>query len=148
MLALTNNWTTLHSKVDQMFPSGFTNQSIGLAWGWLSLSQGQPMNAPGKAADMQQVIILLTDGLNTQDRWYMSQASIDARQKLLCANVKTAGITVYTIQVNTGGFDPVSTLLKECASKPEYFFHITAANDMVTVFNNIGTKLSKLRLAQ
>ena len=27
-----------------------------------------------------------------------------------CANIKAAGVTIYTIQVNTGG-DPTSTLL-------------------------------------
>ena len=32
-----------------------------------------------------------------------------------CANIKAAGITLYTIQVNTGG-DPTSTLLQNCAS--------------------------------
>ena len=34
-----------------------------------------------------------------------------------CANIKAAGITIYTIQVNTGG-DPTSTLLQNCASRP------------------------------
>ena len=62
-----------------------------------------------------KVIILMTDGLNTQNRWYTSQTSIDARQATTCANIKAAGITLYTVQVNTGG-DPTSTLLQNCAS--------------------------------
>jgi len=57
----------------------------------------------------------LTDGLNTEDRWYTNQASIDARQQIMCDNVKAAGITLWTIQVNTGG-DPTSTLLQNCAT--------------------------------
>ena len=65
----------------------------------------------------QHVIILLTDGMNTENRWYDTQASIDARQQITCNNVKAAGITVYTVQVNTGG-DPLSTLLQGCASSP------------------------------
>ncbi|MGE5166205.1 MAG: hypothetical protein ACM3IH_19580 [Sphingobacteriales bacterium] len=36
----------------------------------------------------QPVIILLTDGLNTQDRWYSTDTDIDARQKITCDNVK------------------------------------------------------------
>jgi Flp pilus assembly protein TadG len=148
MLGLTNNWTALNSKVDEMTPNGFTNQAIGLAWAWLALSTGQPMNAPGKGPDVQQIIILLTDGMNTEDRWYNDQASIDARQRTLCSNIKAAGITLYTIQVNTGNADPVSTLLQQCASKPEYFFLITTANGIVTAFNKIGTNLSQLRLAK
>ena len=62
-----------------------------------------------------QAIILMTDGLNTQNRWYTSQNSIDTRQATTCTNAKAAGITVYTVQVNTGG-DPTSTLLKNCAT--------------------------------
>jgi len=100
-----------------------------------------------------QAIILLTDGLNTQDRWYTSQNSIDAREQLTCNNINAAGITLYTIQVNTGG-DPTSTLLQKCAGSPgNYpdsgkFYLLTSANQMLTVFTQIGTELSQLRIAQ
>ena len=46
------------------------------------------------------VIILMTDGLNTQDRWYTADTDIDARAALTCANVKAANVELYTIQVN------------------------------------------------
>src|SRR5437588_962471 len=95
----------------------------------------------------QEVIILLTDGLNTQDRWYTDQASIDARQQITCNNVKAAGITLYTVHVNTSG-DPTSTLLKNCASDPSKFFILTSATEMVTTFKQIGTQLSNLRVAK
>jgi hypothetical protein len=94
-----------------------------------------------------QVIILLTDGLNTEDRWYTQQSSIDARQQLTCNNVKAAGITLYTVQVNTGG-DPTSTLLQNCASSADKFFLLTSANQIVTTFQTIGTALSQLRIAK
>jgi hypothetical protein len=64
-----------------------------------------------------------------------------------CANIKAAGITIYTIQVNTGG-DPTSTLMKNCASDPSKFFLLTSANQMVSTFNTIGTNLAQLRLAK
>jgi Flp pilus assembly protein TadG len=148
MMGLSHDWTALNSVVDQMTPNGDTNQAIGLAWAWQALSPGPPMNAPAKGPDVQQVLILLTDGLNTQNRWYSDQAAIDARQKILCANVKAAGITLYTVQVNVGFISPLSTLLQECASKPEYFFHLTSAGEVASVFNTIGTNLSMLRIAQ
>ena len=119
-----------------MTPNGNTNQAIGLQLGWQSLVGGGPFPAP-PAMDPNykytQVIILLTDGLNTQDRWYTSQNSIDARQALTCANVKAAGITLYTVQVNTGG-DPTSTLLQNCASDSSKFFLLTSASQIVTAF--------------
>ena len=100
-----------------------------------------------------QVIILLTDGLNTQDRWYTSQSSIDARQQLTCNNINAAGITLYTIQVNTDG-EPTSTLLQNCAGSPgvypdpSKFFLLTSSSQIVTTFNQIGTNLSKLYVAK
>jgi hypothetical protein len=93
------------------------------------------------------VIILLTDGLNTQDRWYTSQSSIDARQTLTCTNVKASGVILYTIQVNTDG-EATSTLLQNCASDSSKFFLLTSANQIVTTFAQIGTNLSKLRIAK
>jgi hypothetical protein len=152
MIGLTNDWTALNAKVDAMILNGYTNQAIGLAWAWHALTPGQPMNAPAKGPDVQQVIILLTDGLNTQNRWYdnrvTSQALIDARQKILCDNIKAADITLYTIQVNIGNMGKRSTMLQGCASKPEYFYHLTTAGEIATVFNQIGTNMSQLRLAR
>jgi hypothetical protein len=135
--------------VNSMSPGGYTNQAIGLALGWMSLVGGGPFVVPAMEANYkyQQVIILLTDGLNTQDRWYSSASSIDARQQMTCDNVKAAGITLYTVQVNTDG-DPTSTLLQGCASDKSKFFLLTSANQMVATFNQIGTALSNLRVAK
>lgn len=150
VMPLSYNWTQMTALVNAMSPNGNTNQAIGLAHGWMSLVGGGPYPAP-PAMDSNytynQVIILLTDGLNTQDRWYTSQSSIDARQQLTCNNVKAAGITLYTIQVNTGG-DPTSTLLQNCASTSDKFFLLTSSTQIVTVFNQIGTQLSQLRISK
>jgi hypothetical protein len=100
-----------------------------------------------------KIIILMSDGLNTQNRWYTNANPIDNRMygtgtgAGTCKNIKDAGITIYTVQVNTDG-DPVSTLLQNCASDASKFFHLTSANQMVTAFNQIGTALAKLRIAK
>jgi Flp pilus assembly protein TadG len=148
-MGLSYDWTGMSNLVTNMSPAGNTNQAIGLQVGWLSLSGGGPFSVPAMDPNYtyKQVIILLTDGLNTQDRWYSSQSSIDAREQITCNNIKAAGVTLYTIQVNTGG-DPTSTLLQNCASSSDKFFLLTAASGIATVFNQIGTNLTKLRLAQ
>ena len=107
------------------------------------------LNPPAKDSSYTYAdhIILLTDGLNTADRWYTDQASIDARQKILCTNVKNAGITLWTIQVNTSG-DPTSTLLQQCASDPSKFFLLTTANQIVTTFDNISFQITQLHLSK
>src|SRR5262249_55965174 len=138
----------LSNKIDAMQPNGYTNQAIGLAWGWQSLTAA-PFTIPAMDSNYtyQQVIVLLTDGLNTQDRWYTDQASIDARQQILCNNIKAAKITIYAVQVNTDG-DPTSTLLQNCASDSSKFFLLTSSTQIVATFNQIGTALSSLRVAK
>jgi hypothetical protein len=148
VVPLSSNWSSLKTAIDNLDPTGNTNQGIGLAWGWLTLGTGVPFNAPAKDTNnytYKEAIVLLSDGLNTQNRWYTSASSIDARQKILCANAKAANITIYTVQVDTGG-DGQSAVLKECASGSDKYFHITDPNQTLSVFNSIGQSLAKLRV--
>jgi Flp pilus assembly protein TadG len=147
MMALSYDWPALNARVDLMQPNGLTNQSIGLQWGWQSLTAAPfviPPKDPG--VDYREVVILLSDGLNTQDRWYSNAKQIDARQKILCQNVKDAGFDIFTVQVNTDN-DPTSTLLQDCASDPSQFFLLTSADQIVATFQQIGTRLSQLRVS-
>jgi Flp pilus assembly protein TadG len=158
MTGLNYNWTSMNSRVDALSAQGATNQPIGLVWGWQSLVGGGPLTAPAEDTNYNytKVIILLSDGLNTLNRWYGNGSStstaVDARMydssgAGTCANIKTAKITLYTIQVNTGG-DPTSTLLRNCASSPDKFFLLTSANQIITTFDKIGSDLTQLRIAQ
>jgi hypothetical protein len=157
VMGLSYDWTSMNSLVSNMSPNGSTDQAIGLQLGWMSLVGGGPFYMPPLQTgyNYTQVIILLTDGLNTQDRWYgdgsslgtSDDAKIDARQALTCSNAKAAGITLYMIQVNTGG-DPTSTLLQNCASSSDKFYLLTSASQIITAFTQIGTNLSQLRVAK
>jgi hypothetical protein len=64
-----------------------------------------------------------------------------------CANAKAAGVTIYSIQVNTGG-DPTSTIMQNCATSSDKFYEVKSSSDLGTVFNAIGTNLTKLRVAK
>lgn len=149
IMPLSYDWSALKSRIDAMKPTGNTNQGIGLAWGWMTLSTGNPMNAPAKDANYtyKDAIVLLSDGLNTQNRWYSNASQIDTRQKKLCDNAKAENITIYTVQVNTGS-DPTSSVLQYCASSTDKFYLVTSASQTVSVFKDIGTSLSKLRVAR
>ncbi len=152
--SLSYNWSAMTAMVNNMSPNGSTNQAIGLVHAWQSLVGGGPYPAPPPQDPNYQyktIIILLTDGLNTQDRWYGNGSStstqVDARQKILCNNIKAAGLTLYTVQVNTGN-DPTSTLLQNCASSSDKFFLLTDADQIITTFQQIGTELSDLRISK
>ncbi len=158
IMGLNYDWTSMTSLVNSMQPSGSTNQPIGLVWGWQTLVGGGPFTSPAMDPNYtySQVIILLSDGLNTEDRWYgdgsTTSTQVDSRMVTstgsgTCANIKAAGITIYTIQVNTGG-DPTSTLLQSCATDSSKFFLLTSSNQIVTTFNAIGTNLSNLYVSK
>ena len=150
IMPLSYDWSALKTMIGTLQPTGNTNQGIGLAWGWLTLGTGAPFNAPAKDTanyTYKEAIILLSDGLNTQNRWYSNASQIDARQKILCDNAKAANITIYTVHVNTGN-DPTSTVLKYCASGADKFFEVKQANQTLSVFNSIGQSLAKLRIAK
>jgi Flp pilus assembly protein TadG len=144
LMPLSSNWTALNSKIDAMVASGATNQTIGLAWAWQALTPGGPLNVPALPPDTRQVIILLTDGLNTQNRWSLTQSEIDARTQAACNGIRAAGITLYTVLVMSGD----SSILRSCASDPGKYFALTQASQMVSTFDDIGTALSQLRIAR
>jgi len=155
---LTYDWSSLKTMISAMQPTGGTNQPIGMAWAWQTLQQTAPMNAPAEDSNYTytKAIILLSDGLNTEDRWpaygngsQQFGGQIDARQRILCDNIKAQGVIIYTVQVNTGTpADPTSSVLQYCASGSQNFFLVTSATQTVSVFNSIGTSLAKLRVAR
>jgi Flp pilus assembly protein TadG len=161
MKGLSNEWDNMKTLVDSLYAAGSTNQGIGLVWGWQSLVGGGPLTAPAKNTTnytYKETIILLSDGLNTQNRWdgngHDHSQDVDNRMYYsnagTCRNITDSGITIYTIQVNTGtgsSKDPESAVLKNCASTGK-FKMITVATEIGTVFEQIGKELSKLRVAQ
>jgi len=154
ILPLTYNWTNVNATIDAMSPGGATNQTIGLQWGWLSLLQQSPLNAPAESSTgstYQHVIILFTDGLNTGDRWYgdfsTQSSQVDTRMKTLCDNIKAGGTTIYTIQIDTDGAGQ-SAVLPYCASGSSNFFMLTLASQIASAFSQIGIQISKLRVSK
>jgi hypothetical protein len=108
------------------------------------MTPGEPFDNPPMPTDAQRVIILLTDGLNTENRWTTSQSAIDARTAKVCSNIKAAGITIYTVLVRVGS----SSVLQQCASDANKYFVVNDAAGLNTAFTTIATNLSKLRLAR
>jgi Mg-chelatase subunit ChlD len=141
----TTGFASLNSKIDAMNPSGNTNVTIGLVWGWHALSKGEPMTqGSDPAPDKDKVIVLLTDGDNTQNRWTTSGSSIDARTAAACTNVKGANIKIYTIRVIDGD----ANLLRTCATKTSMYYEVSQASQLNTVFTSIAQTLANLRIAK
>jgi Flp pilus assembly protein TadG len=138
-------WTNLNGKIDAMTAAGNTNVTIGLVWGWHALTANEPLpEGSDPAPDRDKVIVLLTDGDNTQNRWSSSESAIDARTSLACANAKAANIKIYTVRVIDGN----ASLLKACATNTKMYYDVSQASQLNAVFSSIAQNLANLRLAR
>ena len=155
---LSTNWSALHAKVNSMQPVGFTNVTIGAAWGWHALSPTMPFSgaAPFNTPNLQKFLILLTDGDNTRSRYENEDipgggmptsqelSAMNARTALVCTNAKAAGIKIYAIRVIDGN----ASLLQNCASEPSMYFNVQDAGQLSAVFSAIGSQIANLHLSK
>jgi Flp pilus assembly protein TadG len=168
LVDILSNWTpsdlssaspssVLGKKIDAMTPAGQTNVTIGLSWGWHALTSNQPLpEAAAPKADLDKVIILLTDGDNTANRWEDTNDAnnsnqvektiekINERTKKACENVKAANIKVYTVRVINGN----ASLLQSCASSPDMYYDVQNSSQLNDVFGSIAKNLANLRIAK
>jgi Flp pilus assembly protein TadG len=141
----STGFTNLNDKIDAMTPAGNTNTTIGLVWGWHALTSNLPLTqGAAPATDLDKVIIMLTDGDNTEDRWTTTGSQIDARMQMTCDNVKAANIKVYTVRVINGN----STLLRNCATNTNMYYDVQQASELNSVFTSIAQNLASLRISK
>ncbi len=148
---LSYDWTSLNAKIDTMVAGGGTNQTVGLAHGMLLLTNNLPYTSGALPVNTTRYIILLSDGLNTMDRWYgngsAQSASVDTRMAAACANAKTAGFIIYTVFVDLNGTQGNSTVLQNCASDSSKYYDLTTSSAIVTTFNQIAQQITNLRVS-
>ena len=141
----TTGFTNLNGKIDAMNPAGNTNVTIGLVWGWHALTKSEPLTqGSDPSPEKDKVLVVLTDGDNTQNRWTTSGSSIDARTALACANAKADNIKIYTVRVIDGD----ANLLRNCATKPSMYYNVNQASELNSVFSSIAQNLANLRIAK
>jgi Flp pilus assembly protein TadG len=150
-MPLSYDWTALNDKVDQMTPNGNTNVTIGLVWAWHALTVNTPYTeAAAPSTDLDKVIVILTDGDNTEawdntnSKKITSQTAIDARTALVCSNIKAANIRIYAVRVINGNAE----LLRSCASTPAMYYDVQQASQLNAVFTAIAQNLANLRIAK
>jgi Flp pilus assembly protein TadG len=150
VMGLSSDWTALNSKVDTMTASGNTNQTIGMAWAWQSLTQGAPFSPPALPTNTTRYIIILSDGENTQNRWSSSRTTIDGRMSALCTNAKADGVIIWTVFVNIANTAGNADSMKNCATGGEFggrYISVTSTGDIGTAFDVISQQITNLRVA-
>jgi hypothetical protein len=144
-------------------------------WGWHTLTPNTPF-ADGVAygaPNTMKIVVLLTDGMNTETdsgnpngSYYSGlgyiwqgrlglttsatatqrQAAMDARQTLLCNNMKAQGIVIYTVQIDTPGTAPAA--LSGCATDSSKFYDVQDVSTLNTAFQSIAGSIGHLRISQ
>jgi Flp pilus assembly protein TadG len=173
ILPLTNNKVSLQSYVNGMISTGYTHIGLGASWGWRTLSPSAPYTegAAFDDPDWQKAMVLLTDGLNTIDSnstWHKSNYTAynylqrgllgttnasaaedaqDARTRLVCTRIKSAGIRIYSILLEEQA-QTAKDLLRDCASDPSLYFESPSASQLKQIFQSIAQDLSNLRLSK
>jgi hypothetical protein len=175
LVRLTNSATTLNSTISKMVAIGDTNLTMGLEWGWLTLSPNGPFadGAAYNTPNISKIIVFLTDGYNqttanndSDSSFYSglgyiwqgrlgvtaaaSQAqrnsAMDGRTAAVCNNIKADGITVYTVRIDVAGVSP--SVLQNCASSASQFYDVPNVANLPAAFQQIAGQIGKLRLAQ
>jgi hypothetical protein len=150
-----SQWTTLSTAVTNMDAGGSTNQAIGAAHGWQMLTPGSPYGTPSVPQSVTRVMILFSDGLNTQNRWWGDGATenttedgyIDERTAATCTAAKADGIVIYAIYVHIGSNGNSSTL-QNCASSTDKYYDLTSSASIKEAFKDIAQKITNLRVSQ
>ncbi len=146
IMDLTTDIATARTYAAKMTPAGNTNITIGVQWGMEVLTPTAPFSNGGSFTDpaVNKYMIVLTDGLNTQNRWTTTASQIDARTALACTNAKKIGITVFTIRLQDGNSD----MLQACATNPAYYYNLSNASQINGALGSIMTSIKKIRLTQ
>ncbi len=145
VMPLSSDKTTLKNAITAYTTAGSTAGHLGTAFSWYALSPSWAGiwgagNAPDPydAKTTMKVAVLMSDfDFNT---YYLSANGNSASQTAtLCSNMKTAGITVYTIGFQVNSSDSVATgLFTNCASTAANRLSASNGAQMIAAFDTIA----------
>jgi Flp pilus assembly protein TadG len=172
IIPLTNDRDLLKTAVDTYNATSSTAGQLGASWAWNLVSPNWSDIWPAASrptdygtANTDKIVILMTDGVyntiggvkfgdTSSQAVIASQASVD-----LCANMKEAGVTVYTVGFDFNSIPQASArtrainTLKACAGRKgnahpeEFFYKADDGEGLRAAFNNIATDIMRMRLS-
>ncbi len=156
---LTSDQSRLNAEFSALSASGMTYIPAGLIWGWRVLSPQAPftegaVSDPTSNKAISKHLVLMTDGQNTlhkpdgvPDHIPGNTSEANTVTSALCENIKSAGITVFTVafQVNDA---TTENMLRDCASNPGNYYDADNNSLLLTSFKAIADKIAVIRLAK
>ena len=166
VLPLTNDTTTLKSRIAGLEAYGATAGVLGTAFAWYMLSpdwkdvwtgQSQPKdyallsqkNASGKPK-LRKIAILMTDGVyNTFRGWKDQDKTVLATAaKTMCSAMKAKGIEIYTVgfaldELSSADKATATDMLQNCGSDIAHFYQSFDIEQLQAAFKSIGNKVAQ-----
>lgn len=176
IMPLSIDRAALKARIDGLSAAGSTAGHIGLAWGWYMVSpnfaslwptESQP--AAYGADKLLKVVVLMTDGaFNTtycngvisKDSGSGSGSSSDhincnapngnafSQAQTLCANMKAAGVIVYTVGFDVGGDPNAQAIVQQCATDSAHVYLPSTGAALKDAFHAIGEDITRLRISR
>lgn len=150
---LTKNMNQVKQTINAMKADGNTYIPAGLAWGWRTLDNRQPLieAASGPTGETDKVMVIMTDGKNFKSKdgilHNMNDGGngADTTTSRLCERIKNDDIKVFTIAYEVDD-TPTRNLLRNCATNSDSYFNATNAAELNAAFQTIGNSLNELRI--
>jgi len=150
---LTKNMNKVKQTINAMSADGNTYIPAGLAWGWRTLDNRQPLveAASGSDGETDKVMVIMTDGKNFKSKdgilHNMNDGgnNADTTTRRLCDRIKNDDIKVFTIAYEVND-TPTRNLLRNCATSNDSYFNATNAAELNAAFETIGNSLNELRI--
>jgi Flp pilus assembly protein TadG len=170
ILPLTNDKTTLNSKIDGLAAYGGTSGALGTAFGWYMLSPNwasvwpttsapkayselTALNAAGKPKLRKIAIIMSDGGYNTYRGWkpgsfVLADATVIANAaKAMCTAMKAKGIEIFTVGFSLGSLPAAektlaTDTLKNCGTDIAHFYDSLDATALAANFTAIGNAVA------
>lgn len=157
---LTDSKSALTTAINALTPVGNTYVPQGVVWGARTLSKSAPYKEAKSDGEMtakngKRFLVLMTDGVNVSSPLVPTSplhngGDVDKSNDWLteaCTNAKNDSVEIFTVSFGAGVDADTQTLLRNCATKDENYFHAATNTDFKTSFQSIADLIVTLHLS-
>lgn len=153
ILPLTNDFTAVRNKINNLSLHGETYTAQGLIWGHriLDFNAPFPLTRRDSAGNPpRRIMVFMTDGFNTVSRvgerhTGTDRDDADRLSKQICDKIHDDDIEAYTVSFRVTDTN-ARNLIQDCASIPGNYYQASNNAALITTFEDIAYSLLSPRL--